>query len=552
MIKFTSPLLFIFFLQVYLFSWCLVAEYSPVIQTTKGPVKGLVLTTIRGSKKYHSYRGIPYGKPPIGYLRFRPPVEIDPWTKEFDATKDGPICPQMHNNKFMGQEDCLNLNVYTPQLPKDGKDTNLKAVMFWIFGGAFVVGAASKFYYSPDYLIEEDIVFVTVNYRLGALGFLALQHQNATGNAGLKDQNLGLRWVRDNIAKFGGDPNKVTIVGESAGSVSVDFHILSEKSKGLFRSSIAMSGVILAYYAFSIPEDATQTAYEFAKKLGSTAMNVDELLEFYYKVDVENLTRTISNTTKLNIPLKPTLENPNYGPDWFLTECSLKKYRSGNYNHGPHMLGSSKDEALFFVDTMEDTLDCVKFSWTYALQLGITKIDMPNIEDGITNATLRQIIKTATEVLFISPIDYKEKLMAKFDDPIYYYRYDFIYNKSLHKILIGIDIEGAAHGDDLEMLFYSDTYQVNPNEKNRMTLLQKRMTRLWTNFIKYGNPTPDGTNDTLLNVVWPDSKKSGKMLSLNDDLEIHDRYKSSDITMIENGLQLNGGPRDGCDIEWEK
>ncbi|XP_047352496.1 venom carboxylesterase-6-like isoform X4 [Vespa velutina] len=490
MIKFTSPLLFIFFLQVYLFSWCLVAEYSPVIQTTKGPVKGLVLTTIRGSKKYHSYRGIPYGKPPIGYLRFRPPVEIDPWTKEFDATKDGPICPQMHNNKFMGQEDCLNLNVYTPQLPKDGKDTNLKAVMFWIFGGAFVVGAASKFYYSPDYLIEEDIVFVTVNYRLGALG--------------------------------------------------------------LFRSSIAMSGVILAYYAFSIPEDATQTAYEFAKKLGSTAMNVDELLEFYYKVDVENLTRTISNTTKLNIPLKPTLENPNYGPDWFLTECSLKKYRSGNYNHGPHMLGSSKDEALFFVDTMEDTLDCVKFSWTYALQLGITKIDMPNIEDGITNATLRQIIKTATEVLFISPIDYKEKLMAKFDDPIYYYRYDFIYNKSLHKILIGIDIEGAAHGDDLEMLFYSDTYQVNPNEKNRMTLLQKRMTRLWTNFIKYGNPTPDGTNDTLLNVVWPDSKKSGKMLSLNDDLEIHDRYKSSDITMIENGLQLNGGPRDGCDIEWEK
>ncbi|XP_046813532.1 acetylcholinesterase-like [Vespa crabro] len=381
-------------------------------------------------------------------------------------------------------------------------------------------------------------------------GFLALQHQNATGNAGLKDQNFGLRWVRNNIAKFGGDPNKVTIAGESAGSVSVGYHILSEKSKGLLRSSIAMSGVSIAYSGFSIQEDAIKTAYEFTKKLGSTAMNVDELLEFYYKVDVENLTRTISNTTRINIPLKPTLENPNYGPDWFLTECSLKKSRSGNYNHGSHMLGYAKDELISFLDTMGGILDCVKFSWTYALQLGITKIDMPNIEDGITNASLRQIIKTATEVLFISPIDYKEKLMAKFGDPIYYYRYDFIYNKSLHKILLGIDIDGAAHGDDLEMIFYSDLFQVNSNAKNR-TLLQKRVTRLWANFIKYGNPTPNGTNDTLLNVVWPDSRESGKMLWLNDDLEIHDRYKSQDITMIETGLQLNGGPRDGCNNKWK-
>ncbi|XP_035735758.1 esterase E4-like isoform X1 [Vespa mandarinia] len=540
-------------LYIFLFlSWSSAAEFSPVIQTTKGPVKGLVLTTIRESKKYHSYRGIPYGKPPIGHLRFRPPVEVDPWTKEFDATKDGPICPQMNNNKFIGQEDCLNLNVYTPQLPNDGKDTNLKAVMYWIHGGAFVFGAASKFYYSPDYLIEEDIVVVTVNYRLGALGFLALQHQNATGNAGLKDQNLGLKWVRDNIANFGGNPNKVTIVGESSGGVSVDFHILSEKSKGLFRSSIAMSGVSLAYYAFSTPEDATQTAYEFAKELDSTAMNVDELLEFYYKVDVENLTRTISNTTKMDIPLKPTLENPNYGPDWFLTECSLKRYGSGNYNHGSHMLGYTKDEVISFIDTMEGILDSVKFSWTYALQLGITKIDMPNIEYGITNATLRQIIKTATEITQISPINYKQKLMAKFDDPIYYYRYDFFYNKSLHKILFGIDMDGAGHGDELEMIFYSDLSQVNPNAKNKMTLLQKRMTRMWANFIKYGNPTPNGTNDTLLNVVWPNSKESGKMLWLNDDLEIHERYKSQDITMIETGLQLNGGPRDGCNTKWKK
>ncbi|KAL2733248.1 cholinesterase 2-like [Vespula maculifrons] len=153
-----------------LFDWSLATEFSPVIETTKGPVKGLVLTSIRESKKYHSYRGIPYGKPPVGYLRFRAPVEVDPWTEVFDATKDGPICPQIYNDTFLGQEDCLNLNVYTPQLPKDGENTELKAVLYWIYGGSFLHGVASKFYYGPDYLIEEDIVVVTVNYRLGALG----------------------------------------------------------------------------------------------------------------------------------------------------------------------------------------------------------------------------------------------------------------------------------------------------------------------------------------------------------------------------------------------
>ncbi|XP_043674962.1 juvenile hormone esterase-like isoform X3 [Vespula pensylvanica] len=552
MTKYIWSFFLILFLKLYLFSWHLVAEFSPVIQTTKGPVKGLVFTTIRESKKYHSYRGIPYGKSPVGHLRFRAPVEVDPWSKVFDATKDGPNCPQIYNETFIGQEDCLNLNVYTPQLPKDENDSNLKAVMYWIFAGALVDGTPSKLYHSPDYLIEEDIVVVVVNYRLGALGFLALQHQNATGNAGLKDQNLGLRWVRDNIAKFGGDPNKVTIAGESSGSLSVGYHILSEKSKGLFRSSIAMSGVPLWSSAFSTPEHTTQRAYEFAKKLGSTATNVDELLEFYYQVDVKNLTKTIANTIQIDIPLRPTLENPNYGPDWFITECSLKKYYSGNYNHGPHMLGYTKDEIITFLKTKKDIYKNMKLSWQYAFELGVTKLDMPNIEYGITNATLHQIIKTISEVLFISPIDYTQKLMSKFDDPIYYYRYNFVYDKPLHKVVLGSNLIGAGHGDDIEMIFYSDLFQVNPKANNRMTLLQRRMTRLWTNFIKYGNPTPNGTNDALLNVVWPDSKKSGEMLWLNNDLSVHNRYKTLIMNVVESNLKFFGGIINGCNIKWNK
>nr|KAF7438143.1 hypothetical protein H0235_000534 [Vespula pensylvanica] len=413
-------------------------------------------------------------------------------------------------------------------LPKDGEDTELKAVLYWIYGGSFLRGVASKFYYSPDYLIEEDIVVVTVNYRLGALGFLALQHQNATGNAGLKDQNLGLRWVRDNIAKFGGDPNKVTIAGVGAGSVSVGYHILSEKSKGLFRSSILMNGVPLNNWAFSTSEDIARKAYELAKELGSTATNDDEFLKFYYQVDVESLTRTVTNSTQIDIPLTPTLENPNFGPGWFITKCVLQLF--GNHNRGPYMIGYNNDETITFAEKLEDIRYYINESVPLISEFKRGKPEMLDIEKDITNASIYKIIK---ELEYVAPIDFTQKLLTNFNDSIYYYRYDFGYNKSLHDIIDHFDIDGETRADEIKMIFYSELFQVNPKENNSMTLLQRRMTRLWTNFVKYGNPTPDGTNDPLLNIVWPDSRKSGEMLWLNDDLSVHDRYKSVIIDVAE-------------------
>ncbi|KAL2733247.1 cholinesterase 2-like [Vespula maculifrons] len=379
-----------------------------------------------------------------------------------------------------------------------------------------------------------------------------MQHQNATGNAGLKDQNLGLRWVRDNIAKFGGDPNKVTIVGQSAGSVSVGYHILSEKSKGLFRSSIAMSGVPLCVWGFTTPKNAARKAYEFAKELGSTATNDDELLKFYYQVDVKNLTRTITESAQIDISLKPTLENPNYGPDWFITECSLKKYYSGNYNHGPHMLGYTKDEAIAFAGSIDDIRESVNETVAFVSKLLIENMKELDLGKKISNVSIDKVIKAVSEIMFMAPIDYTQKLISKFNDPIYYYRYDFAYNKSLHKIIDHIDIDGAAHADEIEMIFYSNLFQVNPKVNNNMTLLQRRMTRLWTNFVKYGNPTPNDTNDALLNVVWPDSKKSGEMLWLNNDLSVHNRYKTLIMDVVESNLKFFGGVINGCNINWNK
>lgn len=142
------------------------------------------------------------------------------------------------SKNFIGDEDCLNLNVYTPKIDFSviNNKNNLLPVMVWIYGGAFKNGYTNMTYYGPDFLIENHVVVVAMNYRLGVLGFLSLNLPNATGNAGLKDQLLALKWVQRNIKAFGGDPNSVTIFGQSAGAISVDFHILSDQSKGNYQA----------------------------------------------------------------------------------------------------------------------------------------------------------------------------------------------------------------------------------------------------------------------------------------------------------------------------
>lgn len=152
----------------------------------------------------------------------------------FNCSQDGPGCFTVDNylpNDRMS-ESCLNLNVYTPALPDhSGKPNSKLPVMVWIHGGGFVGGSAQSSMYNPKYLVQEEVVVVTVNYRLGPLGFLCLPSVGIYGNMGLKDQRMAFRWVRENISCFGGDPNNVTIFGQSAGAASVHLHYLSEPSR---------------------------------------------------------------------------------------------------------------------------------------------------------------------------------------------------------------------------------------------------------------------------------------------------------------------------------
>lgn len=185
-----------------------------IAHTQYGPVKGITKSSVL-AREYVSFQGIPYMKPPLGNLRFRdaqPPV---PWVEPFDATEEshGYVCPDVFIPKIAGREDASIINIYT----HDVNPKVLKPVMVFIHGGGFMMGSGCTDAYGPDYILQKDVILVTFNYRLGVSGFLSLDDPalGVPGNAGLKDQTFALKWVQRNIENFGGDPNNVTIMGES-------------------------------------------------------------------------------------------------------------------------------------------------------------------------------------------------------------------------------------------------------------------------------------------------------------------------------------------------
>uniref|UniRef100_A0A1B6CKI6 Carboxylic ester hydrolase n=1 Tax=Clastoptera arizonana TaxID=38151 RepID=A0A1B6CKI6_9HEMI len=263
-----------------------VERFKVIVNTTYGRIAGeRKLYSLKGDEYFYQFRGIPYAAAPVGNLRFKPPQPMKPWSDIKDAFEFGASCVQCNTRGPFGSEDCLFINVYTSEMPKNG--TNLKPVMFWIYGGSFQTGSADI--YGPEYLIRKDIVLVTFNYRVNVLGFFALGNKEVSGNYGLKDQLFALKWVQANIANFGGDPSRVTIFGESAGSASVQYQLLSAQSKGLFHQAIVQSGSALDPWALTkSPKDV---AFKLAKSLGHNLNNTNELYLFFMQQPADLLAR---------------------------------------------------------------------------------------------------------------------------------------------------------------------------------------------------------------------------------------------------------------------
>ena len=221
---------------------------APLINAPIGDLSGIAMQTRKG-RTIFAYQGIPYAEPPVNQLRFKKPkaLSVPAWAGTFAATSKPNRCVQMNSIKIpffttMGDENCLQLNVYVPKT-----DTKKPLpVMVWFHGGGFTSGDSSDRVYGPKYLLDKDVILVTANYRLGIFGFFTLGHTEAPGNLAMWDQHESLKWVQANIASFGGDPNKVTIFGESSGGISVSYQLASRKNsdKGLFHAAIIQSGPI--------------------------------------------------------------------------------------------------------------------------------------------------------------------------------------------------------------------------------------------------------------------------------------------------------------------
>ncbi|MEN4398140.1 carboxylesterase/lipase family protein [Mycolicibacterium senegalense] len=305
-----------------------------VVRTAAGTLRGTV------ASDHRLFAGIPYAAAPVGPLRFAAPAPAPGWPGERDTTAPGPRCVQDPDSDpergANTAEDCLNLNVWTPPVSQEKRP-----VMVWIHGGAFA-GGSSGIYDAARLAARGGIIVVTINYRLGTLGFLAHPALGAggdVGNYGLADQQAALRWVRDNIADFGGDPEKVTIAGESAGGMSVCDHLVAPGSAGLFHAAILMSAPCQAQAGLAV---ATGRSLDYAAAAGCPdpvtaadclrALPVDALRKpvWYFNIGSDQLTGPVTDSA--TIPQPP-----------------LAAFGAGRSETVPLLIGTTRDEFTLFV-----------------------------------------------------------------------------------------------------------------------------------------------------------------------------------------------------------
>jgi para-nitrobenzyl esterase len=336
-----------------------------IVETKQGQLEGIEKLGCL------QFRGIPFAAPPVGDLRWKSPRPHQGWDGVRDASQFGPICPQVSGTlERLGgasgrpaqpmSEDCLTLNVYTPAL-----DDEQRPVMVWIHGGAFSTGSGRIPWYSGHNFARDGIVVVTINYRVSAFGFLHLEDQfgsefRDSGTAGTQDQIAALQWVRDNIASFGGDPDNVTIFGESAGGMSVGTLVAAPAAKGLFHKAIPQSG---ASHASHARETANLITEKFCEFVGVTSGDVDALLSLSTDdiVDgVEKIGLAITNEDAalfgpdhcgFSMPFQPV-----HGGD-VLPKFPLDAVKDGSASDVPTLVGTNLEEwKLFALGLKEDAL----------------------------------------------------------------------------------------------------------------------------------------------------------------------------------------------------
>ncbi|XP_049961567.1 juvenile hormone esterase-like isoform X1 [Schistocerca serialis cubense] len=500
-----------------------------------GAARGLLMTS-RGGRPFAAFLGLPYAKPPIGPLRFKAPVPAEPWQGERDATVEAPMCTQknyfLEQPVVVGQEDCLYLNVYTPRLPSSEQVQPLLPVLVYIHGGGWFSGSSSPQLVGPQLLMDRDIVVVTLNYRLGPLGFLSTGDAAAPGNYALKDQVLALRWLRRHAPAFGGDPRAVTVSGQSAGAASAHLLLLSPVSAGLFQRVIAQSGSALDAWALPEREPGRQ-ARRHAALVNCSRGSSTELVACLRGVDHRLLVDTTDSLKFWSVdPLtfyRPVIDPPNIPMDEVflpkdpieILRHAIEDYAEGRPPHHfttiPLMMGVVRDEGILravpilnSAQLLEDLNTRIDELMPQLLELNRSiPLEITNREEQL-NDVYRSIssqffpsqplsLNDSTRFIdlysdrgFFHGLE-KTAVYHRLAGHIHLFIYSFEYqgSQSYTPIFAKTNIRyGVCHCDDLLYLFSTRALFPSLSNDSFDWNVVNAMTHLWTQFAAFGHPAP--------------------------------------------------------------
>uniref|UniRef100_A0A8C6WX02 Carboxylesterase type B domain-containing protein n=2 Tax=Neogobius melanostomus TaxID=47308 RepID=A0A8C6WX02_9GOBI len=507
-------------------------HYAPVVQTTLGSLKGTYVPVKGKETGAHAFLGVPFAKPPVAALRLTPPQPVEGWSGEKDATQQPPMCIQMKEVSVepfskLGleveipdvSEDCLYLNIYSPA--NRAPDAKLP-VMVWIHGGGFTLGAASS-YDGSAMAAYEDVVVVLIQYRLGLLGLFSTGEPDMAGNFGLLDQVEALKWVQQHIHNFGGNPDLVTIYGESAGGMSVSLLHLSPLSNGLFHHAIAQSGTAALFELMQV--DPLPVAQMVANMSGCGTESTEMIRDCVRNLDVQKLVE-LTEIQELRFTL--TVDGR------FLTQSVDESFRNHDIIKVPFMTGVTSDEAGWLLPTF-----MAPQNWTE----GMTRQEVKSIlfilfYPDPNNVALDLMIdeytgksedphklrKAFTDLLgdFLFNIPALKTINAHKDAgaPVYLYEYNFALQmlKKLRPDFVGTD-----HGDDIFIMFGScfTTKHVKivaecSKEEEELT---KSVMKYWANFARTGSPNGEGL------VHWPQYGKEENYLFIDTEQVVRQQLR---------------------------
>ncbi|XP_077297214.1 esterase FE4-like [Arctopsyche grandis] len=499
-----------------------------LVTVSEGKLCGGSRTTTEGFQ-YNFYLGIPYAKPPVGNLRFRDPRPPEKWDGIRDAVIQRDINPQFELEKryIHGKEDSLFINVSTPS---SATSSSKLPVIFYIHGGGFYVGNGNFSEIRPDYLVEKGVVFVSINYRLAPFGFLCLNTPEVPGNAGLKDQVFGLRWVQKNIHIFGGDPQNVTLMGLSAGAACVHYHLMSPMSRGLFVRAIMESGTCVS--GWSTQTNPEQNAFELAEKLGLDTTDKQVALNFLQSVSSDDLVNAsrIEFTYEMDILFCGTVEQRHPDVEPFLAESPLDMMVSGNYNVVPCICGLVSHEAIMFLG--KNIISMVadnKFSITLD-QIKVLIKRHANYDATTEQAKkmhyfyfkndknpIRGYIDMVSDMFFTRDGVKSVQIMSKHNKSVYFYLFGYGGDLNTVQPCALNPYDGASHAYEHLYIFKKeeDGTTIAASDLN----VRKKLTTMWTNFAKSSNPTP--TIDDTIETIWkPATETETNCLEIKQDLKM--------------------------------